>query len=151
MYNQTHNLNGITQMNIIDHKSDKALLNAIQTTNCDLIAFEFLDDSFDVLAPQSHECVVSIRERVTVEDFVELFNETSTVFANINTVLKAVDSNELLQYIDNLQKNEVIGSFWYRVEDCGKLYHVDVGSYCNIGIQTLLNSTAYIQRINTQD
>lgn len=138
-------------MNISDYKSDKALLNAVQTTNCDLIAFEFLDDSFDVLAPQSHECVINIRERVTVEDFVELFNEPSTVFADINTVLKEVDANELLQYIDSLQKDGVVGSFWYRDEDSSKIYHVEVGSYCGISIQTLLNSTAYIQRINIQD
>ena len=137
-------------MNISDYKSDKALLNAVQTTNCDLIAFEFLDDSFDILAPQSHECVVSIRERVTVEDFVELFNETSTVFADINTVLKEVDANELLQYIQNLQQGDVTGSFWYRDNDKtdGKIYQVEVGSYCGVSIQTLLTSTCYIQRVS---
>lgn len=138
-------------ININDYKSDTALLNAIQSTDCDLIAFEFLDDSFDVLAPQSHECVVNIRERVTVEDFVELFNESSTVFADINTVLKEVDANELLQYIHNLQKDGVVGSFWYRDEDSSKLYHVEFGSYCGVNIQTLLNSTTYIQRLDSQD
>lgn len=138
-------------MNINDHKSDTALLNAIQSTNCDLIAFEFLDDGIDVLAPQSHECVVSIRERITVEDFVELFNDPSTVFADINTILKEVDANELIQYIHNLQKDGVIGSFWYRDEDSNKLYHVEVGSYCGVNIQTLLNSTTYIQRLDGQD
>lgn len=139
-------------MNIDDHKSDKALLNAIQTTNCDLIAFEFLDDSFDVLAPQSHECVVNIRDHVNVEDFVELFNDASTLFADINTVLKEVDANELLQYIHNLQKDGVVGSFWYRDgEDNSKIFHVEVGSYCGVSIQTLLTSTCYIQRINIQD
>ena len=135
-------------MNIDEHKSDMALLNAIQTTNYDLIAFEFLDDSFDVLAPQSHECVVNVRDRVNVEDFIELFNEPSTVFADINTVLKEVDANELLQYIDSLQKDGVVGSFWYRDEYSSKLYHVEVGSYCGVSIQTLLTSTCYIQRVN---
>lgn len=137
-------------MNIDEHKSDMALLNAIQTTNYDLIAFEFLDDSFDVLAPQSHECVVNVRDRVNVDCFVESFNDTSTVFADINTVLKEVDANELLQYICNLQKDGVTGSFWYREDgetDC-KLYHVEVGSYCGVSIQTLLTSTCYIQRVN---